>query len=187
MFDLRYGIDTSRIEPLWRLSIDSKNARFGFRYEATSEDEFTEALAMIPRPLEQFTFIDLGCGKGRTLVMAAQMHFDEVIGVEFAKELVETARRNLEILALSGTLIHQDAAEFAFPDQNLVVYMYNPFGNEVMIKVLHNLRASLSRVVYIIYKVPVCADLLDKSGWLTSIDSPHGRNYIRLWKSLGEK
>jgi SAM-dependent methyltransferase len=183
LFDLRYGIDTSRIEPLWSLSIDSKIVRFGFRYEVTGEDEFTEALAMIPGPLEQFTFIDLGCGKGRTLVMAAQMRFAEVIGVEFARELVETARRNFEILGLSGTIIQQDAADFEFPARNIVVYMYNPFSEEVMMKVLHNIRATRSGVTYIIYKVPLCADMLDKSEWLTSIGSPRGRNYIRLWKS----
>lgn len=183
LFDLRYGSDTIRMEPLWRLSIESKNARFGGRYEATAEDEFAEALAMIPDPLEDFTFVDLGCGKGRLLILAAHKGFHEVIGVEFAKELVETARRNLSRLGLPGTLLHQDAAEFAFPARNLVVYMYNPFTKEVMSKVLHNLRVSLNGVAYIIYKVPTCANLFDQSGWLTSLGSPRGRNYIRVWKA----
>jgi 2-polyprenyl-3-methyl-5-hydroxy-6-metoxy-1,4-benzoquinol methylase len=47
---------------------------------------------MIPRA----TFIDIGCGKGRVLLMAAEHGFRKIIGIDFAADLCLTARGNVE-------------------------------------------------------------------------------------------
>jgi len=72
-FDAIHGTDTSAWEPLWKLTIDSPNARFGVRYQPTAERDIEEALALINPSLESTTFIDLGCGKGRALLIAAKL------------------------------------------------------------------------------------------------------------------
>jgi hypothetical protein len=45
--------------------------------------------------LQDFTFIDLGSGKGRVLLMAAAYGFKRIIGVEFMPELHRVAEENI--------------------------------------------------------------------------------------------
>jgi SAM-dependent methyltransferase len=99
----------------------------------------------------QYTFVDVGSGKGRMLFVAAEYPFRRVIGVEFAMGLHEQALENIERYRHSrqrcGEIesICGDAAEFEFPEEDMVVYLFNPFGPEVMGRMLVNLERSLER------------------------------------------
>jgi hypothetical protein len=58
-----------------------------------------------------------------------------------------------------------DAAEYAFPRGDLVVFMYNPFRGPVLDGVLTNLRAAAaSRDVVLLYHTPVERDAFDATG-----------------------
>jgi len=72
-FDLRYSTDTGGIEPLWKFKIGSPNACFGSRYEVTQEKELSDSVNFLKEGLQNFTFIDLGCGKGRTFLVASKL------------------------------------------------------------------------------------------------------------------
>jgi SAM-dependent methyltransferase len=99
----------------------------------------------------QYTFIDMGSGKGRVLFVAAEYPFRKVMGVEFSKDLHEEAVANLKQYNYRGRRcadiepVLADAREFEFPDDNLVIYLFNPFGEEVMARMLENLERSLER------------------------------------------
>src|SRR5206468_4366794 len=111
-FDLRHGTDTSGVEPLWKFRVASPNARFGFHYKATDEKELLDAITFLDEDPRAFTFVDLGCGKGRPLLIAARLGFARIIGVEFAPELVAVAAGNLATMRVSNaTVVHADAAE----------------------------------------------------------------------------
>ena len=134
-FDLKFGTDTSGIVPLWGLKGTSPNAVFGVRYEATNDEELEWVIGLLQEDFSSFTFIDLGCGKGRTLIVASRLGFGKVVGVEFAPGLAETARKNLAGLALHDVVIVQaDAVDFSFPNSDLIVYLFNPFSGEVLVK-----------------------------------------------------
>lgn len=183
-FDRRHGTDTCDIQLLWKFEIDSPNARFGARYQATDEQELADAVSFLHEPPQNFTFIDLGCGKGRTLLVASKLGFRQVIGVEFARELAKTARTNLAKMGIANAVVvDADAADFHFPDSDMVVYLYNPFTIEVMQEVLANLQKSKAKRLYVIYRVPECADLFDSSGFLHRFGSPPGRQDIQIWKA----
>ncbi|MDE2402256.1 MAG: methyltransferase domain-containing protein [Burkholderiales bacterium] len=182
-FDRLHGTDTGGREPLWKLSIGSPNARFGERYEATTAEELTAALDFLSEDLRNFTFIDLGCGKGRTLLVASERGFKRVIGVEFARELADTAARNLERRqAVNAIVLHADAGDFDFPDDDLVLYMYNPFSEVVVHQMLSRLRASAAKKRYVIYKAPRCADVLDASGFLQRHGQPAAAPHMEVWR-----
>ena len=99
----------------------------------------------------QYTFIDMGSGKGRVLFVAAEYPFRKVIGVEFSKDLHEEAVANLKQYKYSGQRcadiepVLADAREFEFPEGNMVIYLFNPFGEEVTGRMLENLERSLER------------------------------------------
>ena len=158
-FDLTHGTDTTRIVDLWRLSIPYETVSAGQRYQAVDPERLEEALAYLPIDFREFTFIDLGCGKGRALIMACEKGFRRVIGVEFSDSLVERARHNLNAVGfLNVELVIGDAAEFLFPDEPLVLFLYNPFGASVLEKVLDHL---VERLAYIIYVSPLHASVVN--------------------------
>ena len=182
-FDLKRGTETGDIVPLWRLRIASPNARFGVRYQAVDEQDVVAAVGSLNEDIGRFTFIDLGCGKGRGLLVAVELGFGRVLGVEFAPQLAETARANLQKTGAANALvIAVDAAEYVFPAGNLVVFLYNPFGAEVMRPVIANLRRSDSRSLYVIYVRPVHAALFDEADFLEPLGSPAGRPNIQIWR-----
>jgi SAM-dependent methyltransferase len=183
-FDVRRGTETSRVEPLWRLNIHSDNVREGARYQAVGEAELAGAIAWLGEDPHAFTFVDLGCGKGRALIIAAELGFERVFGIEFAAQLISVAQQNLEKLALMNIVrvVHGNAADFRFPPDDLVVFLYNPFGASVMEKVVANLPRSAAKL-RIIYKHPLCAASFDAADFLMARPSPPGHPDIQIWSN----
>lgn len=99
----------------------------------------------------EYTFIDIGSGKGRGLFLAAELPFRKVIGVEFSTDLHELALANIERFNHTKQKCHEiesiqaNAAEFEFPDQKLLLYLFNPFGPDIMGRMLANLERSLEK------------------------------------------
>ena len=95
-------------------------------------------------------FLDLGCGKGRSLLAACRYPFSKVIGVEISGDLCAIARQNLSRLP-NGTkcntveIICSDAANYVFPDDSTHIYFFNPFSEDIMIQVVSNLFASIKK------------------------------------------
>jgi SAM-dependent methyltransferase len=173
-FDAIYGTDTGGIVELFDLKIVGDNQRHGVLYAATRPDDFDRALKSLNLDFEQeYTFIDLGCGKGRTLLLASQFPFKKVVGVEFAIELAEIAKRNT--LARRTTLSHidveiivADAATYEFPQGPLVIYVWNAFGATVIRRVVDHVRLSWQqnpRPIFFVYMNPVHGDEFIDEYW----------------------
>jgi len=96
-------------------------------------------------PIEQTVFIDAGAGMGRAVLLAAEMPFRQVIGVELHPALVRVARRNVAAWRKAGRaqapvrMVEADAVEFAFPAGPTVLFLFNPFGAVVMRRLLKRL------------------------------------------------
>jgi SAM-dependent methyltransferase len=183
-FDSEHGTDTGGVAPLWKFRIDSPNAVFGGKYQSTDEQELADSVHFLSENPHNLTFIDLGCGKGKTLIVAASLGFKQIIGVEFVHELAEIARKNLAKMRIANAVVLEtDAANYRPPDSDAVIYLYNPFSQEVMEKVVANLRESRSHKLYVIYKVPNCAAVFDASSFLTRLGCPPERTYIQIWRA----
>ncbi len=95
--------------------------------------------------MEQYAFLDVGCGKGRAVLLAAEMPFREVLAVELNPGLAETARSNIARWEAIGRarcamrVVCCDATELALPGSPLLVYLYNPFSGEVLRQLLERL------------------------------------------------
>jgi len=104
-------------------------------------------------------FLDLGCGKGRALLVASRFPFARLIGVDLSPSLLATAARNAErIRDLSpGThieLIEKDAGLYEVPDDVSTVYLFDPFSDLIVNRVVDHLMESVRRhprSVWIIY------------------------------------
>jgi SAM-dependent methyltransferase len=119
--------------------------------------------------LSRYTFVDVGSGKGRMLFVAAELGFRKVMGVEFATGLHRQAVENIGRYRHLGRRcsdlesVLADAGRFEFPNDDLVLYLFNPFGPEVMTRMLGNLERSIRmhpRHVVVVMLWPENADLV---------------------------
>ena len=103
-------------------------------YQPTEPALFREMMAALPIDFREFTFIDIGSGKGRALLMAAEYPFRRIIGVELISELHRSAEENIAVWRAQSPApqmaaidaLCMDAREFVFPETPLVIYLFNP-------------------------------------------------------------
>jgi SAM-dependent methyltransferase len=181
-FDATLGTDTSSEVSLWRLKISSDNAKFGVKYQTLDPSLFLSALKMVPDDPEDLTFIDLGCGKGRTLILAGKCGFKRVIGVEFSPDLSAIARANISKVGVCAEIVETDVAQFTYPNDNLLIYMYNPFGESVMrsvIQTLHNWHDCIGKQAYVMYFNPVYHRLFDR---FPAFELASSADAVKIWR-----
>jgi SAM-dependent methyltransferase len=179
-FDLKYGTDTGGY--LRPDEIGSGGVHDGMNngYSAVAPSVFREAcrrwretLPSSAARLEAYTFVDVGAGKGRALLLAAELPFRKVLGVELNEALARIAQRNVtpwKRIARPLTkirVIHEDAAEFRWPRTPLLVYLNNPFDCalvELLASRIAAAAASGPGLVDLLYVNPACADALTNHG-----------------------
>ena len=91
-WDRRHGVDTAGSIQLGALDVVGPHRAKGNEAVCTSPRTFDFIMKSLPCDLKKHTFIDIGSGKSRTLLLASRYPFAEIIGVEFARELVGIAR-----------------------------------------------------------------------------------------------
>jgi SAM-dependent methyltransferase len=160
-YDCDHNVDTT-----WArlpLSVRLREVFSERLYQPTVESEFDEIMQHLTAlDFARFTFIDLGSGKGRALLMAARYPFEHVVGVEVQPELDAIARNNLASIAdtrrcASLDSICADAREYEFPLADIVLYLFNPFPDYVLREVLERLVNSARRApreIYVLYNAP---------------------------------
>lgn len=173
----------------WEHSVDTTRSNVGFGtqfltgvtarpYFATEPWLFEQIMQALPIDFSQFTFVDLGCGKGRVLLMASDYPFQRIVGVEFMPDLNRAAQENIAKYASEREQCRQiesicmDARDFDFPDGPLVMYLFNPFSEATFVAVLENLRQSIKqapRPFYLAYRFTEHEKLLAEAGWLEKI------------------
>ncbi len=174
-FDFEHNVDTTWATVSFRTRIHEWLS--GGQYQPSEPAAFREMLDSLPA-VDGFTFIDLGSGKGRTLLMASDYSFRRVIGVELLAELNAIALQNIaryrsesqKCFAIESHAA--DAGRFDFPAGPIVLYLFNPFPRHVWRDVLANLYRSLlaaPRPVYLIYHNPVHQDILAAQCWLQEL------------------
>lgn len=137
-------------------------------------------------------FVDLGCGKGRTVLFVALRKVKKVVGVELNKDLIDIARKNLDSIRINKApieLFHGDAANFDVKDES-IFFMFNPFGQLTIEKVVNNIRKSLitkPRKVRIVYYAPAHRHLLDNENWLVLEGKIENANCLVWSNKLSEK
>lgn len=109
------------------------------------------------------TLLDMGCGKGRVMLVAARFGFRQITGVELvreycrqAEEQIKTASRSLP--SVSFEILCTDAGTYRIPHGVQTVFFYNPFNKEVMGAVIENILASLRREprpLFVVYLNPI--------------------------------
>jgi hypothetical protein len=171
-FDLKYGTDTAKMVSVGALDITAERLAVTNRYEAVSEGSFNESLKALKIDYKNFSFVDIGSGKGKALLLASRFPFRSIIGIELSSKLHAIAVVNIRVFqdplqectVVSSVLA--DALTYEIPIGDSVIFLYNPFRQEVMEAFVKKMEDFISQgrgSVYILYHTPHCRDIWDKS------------------------
>jgi SAM-dependent methyltransferase len=142
-------------------------------YEASDTTVLPRLLPQLHIRYRDYVFVDLGSGKGQAVFLAAEFPFKRAIGVELSPALHAIARENCGTFRSARQACHcielicGDAAEFTFPNEPLVIYIFNSFDDVVLSQVLSRLIASIDahpRDVVMIYHNPQHREVVEASG-----------------------
>jgi hypothetical protein len=182
-YDWDHRVNTTSAALSWRNRLLGV---FHSPYQPTEPDLFHEMLEALSQQshtdFRDFIFVDLGSGKGRTLLMASDYPFRRIVGVELLPALHQAAQENLsnyrsesqKCFALES--ICGDASEFAFPAEPTILYLFNPFPETELKRMMANLEESLRahpRAVFVLYHNPLLEHVLTRSAALSKICGTH--------------
>jgi SAM-dependent methyltransferase len=189
-YDWEHRVDTTSATLDWRARLLGV---FHSRYQATEPALFQEMMAALAIDFADFLFIDLGSGKGRTLLMASEYPFRKIIGVELLPELDQIAQENIRKYSSANQKcrilesICADVCEFEFPAEPIVLYLFNPVSESGLARVIGNLERSLMaspRKAVVLYHNPEHEEILASSAKLKKIGGTH--QYAIYEAGIGE-
>lgn len=182
-FDWDRRVNTTSAALSWRNRLLGV---FHSPYQPTEAPLFHEMIEALREQTQagfhDFIFIDLGSGKGRALLMASDYPFRRILGIDLLPALHQTAQENLsnyksesqKCFALES--ICADATNFVFPAEPTVLYLFNPFPEQGLRRVIANLEQSLRahpRPLYLLYHNPLLENVLRQSPLLCKIGGTH--------------
>ena len=146
-FDLEFGVRTSGLVAGRHLKTGHSADRHSTAYFGVAPSVFREMIVRWRRlkpsaALDEYSFVDLGAGMGRAMLLAAEFPFRAVVGVELNRTLARIGRKNMALWRAAGRakapirMICADAAEFELPAGPCVVFLFNPFGAPVIRRLL---------------------------------------------------
>ncbi len=202
-FDQMHGVDTSGLVPAKHLVTGHANDEHVTAYYGVAPSILRSLIAqwretVPPHPISSYTFIDIGAGKGRGLLVASEYQFRSVIGIELNSSLAAIARANvahwIRTHAADPTaprlapieVLEQDALDFDLPATPVLLFLFHPFEAPVLRQLLRNIEtqlgapfvtASSSRVgrqpsqpaLDLIYVNAECANVLDRNPAFTQL------------------
>lgn len=187
-FDQIHGVDTSGLVPAKHLVTGHANDEHVTAYYGVAPsilrtliNQWRETIP--PYPISSYTFIDIGAGKGRGVLVASEYHFRKVIGIELNPALVAIARDNIARWTTSRAddstaaplapieFLEQDALEFEFPNSPLLLFLFHPFEAPVLRQLLRRIETQFAGqpksaqppALDLIYVNAECANVLDRN------------------------
>jgi len=147
-FDLEHGTDTGGWISGGDLAASTLSALYTTIYLGIAPSAMRAALAASPIAPDDYTFVDIGCGKGRALLIAAELPFRRLLGVELAPELCAIANANIALnpdWKSRISVMNGDATTFVYPEGPLFIFLYTPFLLPVVRRFQANLEGQLRR------------------------------------------
>lgn len=156
-----------------RLTVINADISKSSPYEAVNYYILEKLFIAIRKLSPSTSIIDLGCGKGRAMVVAAYYGFTEITGIEFAKELCEEAESNMKKIqtifpAIGWKVINADVLNYNIMPGDSVFFLFNPFVEETLDSFLVHLEDScrlFPRKTWFMYASPLHAATLQKRGY----------------------
>jgi SAM-dependent methyltransferase len=124
----------------------------------------------------RYSFVDIGAGKGRAMLVASELGFRQVIGVELNPEMADIAERNVAQWTSSRVgdetagpvspvrVVEMDALEFEFPAGPCVAFLFHPFEAPLLKRLLRRMETQFAKrpgQLDVLYVNAECAAVFD--------------------------
>tara|TARA_B100000963_G_scaffold356576_1_gene376936 strand:- start:4120 stop:4764 length:645 start_codon:yes stop_codon:yes gene_type:complete len=126
--DFARRVDTQKYIELETVGLDPN---LGVRYETISYCKLKKILKFA-KENHHNTFIDIGCGLGRALIVAHEIGFKHLYGVDISESFINICRTNLQTQSCNADLLISDISNYEPPSGRICIYMFNPFGEKKM-------------------------------------------------------
>lgn len=154
-FDLEFGVRTSGLVAGRHLKSGHRHDRHATAYYGVAPSVFQSLTSRWRRSgpagaMEETTFVDLGAGMGRAVLLASKLRFKAVVGVELHPTLAGIARKNVRLWRAAGReqarirIVEGDAVEFVLPEGPVLAFLFNPFGATVLRRLLKGWRKRMA-------------------------------------------
>jgi SAM-dependent methyltransferase len=161
-FDLAHGVETGGLIPAGELLTGHPSDAHVTAYYAVAPSILRSLVALWrettpPPDMARYTFVDIGAGKGRAILVASELPFRQVIGIELNPAMADIAQRNVDhwIAARAADptapphapvrLVEQDILDFDFPKSPCLAFMFHPFEAPLMKKLLRRLEHQFAK------------------------------------------
>lgn len=188
-FDLAHGVDTSGLVPATNLVTGHPNDEHVTAYYGVAPSILRTLIVQWlesppPHPLRDYTFIDYGAGKGRAMLVASELAFKRVIGIELNPAMADIAQLNLDHWLVTHRadptaprlapirLLEQDALTFDLPATPVLAFLFHPFEAPVLKALLRKIETAFATrpgTLDILYVNAECADILDRHPAFTNL------------------
>jgi SAM-dependent methyltransferase len=165
-YDKRYSTDTASRINSEELEISDPTAQsHATGYRTASERFIYYLICNLGINYKEYDFVDIGCGKGRVLLVASSFPFRSICGIELSQPAFEIAEKNIR----GYRCVHQrcfnirvsklDARWFEPDIENTVYYLFEPFDEVILGIVLTNISSKLRGQGKTIYVICIWSDL----------------------------
>jgi len=170
----KYGIHTSGFDELKHLQKKGIDLSHSTIYMPVNYYMLEKMMTEINQVAHNKTFLDIGCGKGRAMAVAAHYGFKKISGIDISKEFVDETRENLKTVKekfpdVKFDVILQDAFYYQIPIDLSVIFIFNPFDEIIMSGVVENILISQEkkpRTIWVIYINPLYENLFLENGFV---------------------
>lgn len=138
-YDRQYGIETCQQIEVEQLGISTQDAENARKYQATPYLQLLKIFKYISEKYPNWSLMDVGCGKGRVLAVAANHGANEVIGIDLSKELISNAEQNIKQLKVENSvtkfkLLPENVLDVEFDRETDFYFLFNPFDTVILQK-----------------------------------------------------
>jgi SAM-dependent methyltransferase len=170
----KYHLSTLGIDDLTKMEDKTIDITHATMYMPLNYFVLGKLMKQIVKYPNNKTFLDIGCGKGRAISVAAYYGFEKIIGVDFSKELCDDAINNTDFLKqkfslATFTIINEDAFDFEIPDDVTTIFLFNPFDKVITYAVLENIMDSYkknARTIRVLYANPQYKSIFFDEGFV---------------------
>jgi SAM-dependent methyltransferase len=168
----KYNISTTGADELKDLSKKGIDTSHATMYMPISYTLLEHLFKQLPVTANRH-FLDIGCGKGRAMCVAAYNGYTKITGIDFSEKFCEDARHNLNNVKKTFPKIHYtvyaaDAMNYDIPPTADCLFLFNPFDVVVMTAVVFNIMDSARmhpREIFVVYANPLYEDLFVEEGF----------------------
>lgn len=165
------GLDFSTVIPVAELGFDEALVIKG----SPSGNKYLTNLLSNLNIQKNDNILDIGCAKGSALHSMTKFPFKQIDGIEISDILSKIAIQNFKILKESRVNIsHIDAVDFLNYAEYDFLYLYNPFPEQIMQKLLTQIKSQIigGNEIKLIYNNPVCHNLFEENGFFKINEYP---------------